>query len=118
MKRHKGNVADLLITGICILAMTAVMLSYMHSVELIQQKTQVGQLGRKYILRMETVGYLTAEDRTALMQELSDLGVTQADCEGTTLSPVSFGEPIALRIRGKLKGEYAFEEYRASTAKN
>ncbi|MCH5343312.1 MAG: hypothetical protein J1E64_04670 [Acetatifactor sp.] len=118
MRKREGNVGDLLITGICILAMTVVMLAYMDSVELLQQKSQVGQLARKYILRMETVGYLTAEDKTALTQALSDLGVTEIDYTDTTLSPVSFGEPILLRIQGNLKGEHAFEEHRASTAKN
>lgn len=118
MKKREGNVGDLLITGICILAMTVVMLAYMDSVELIQQKSQVGQLARKYILRMETVGYLTEEDRTALSQALTDLGVTEIDYADTTLSPVSFGEPITLRLQGKLKGVHAFEEHRASTAKN
>lgn len=118
MRKREGNVGDLLITGICILAMTVVMLTYMDSVELLQQKSQVGQLARKYILRMETVGYLTAEDKTALTQALFDLGVTEIDYADTTLSQVSFGEPITLRIRGNLKGEYAFEEHRASTAKN
>ena len=118
MEKREGNVGNLLITGICILAMTVVMLSYMDSVELIQQKSQVGQLARKYILRMETVGCLTVEDRTALTQELFDLGVTEIDYADTTVSEVPFGEPITLRIQGKLKGEYAFKEHRASTAKN
>ncbi len=118
MKRREGNVGDLLITGICILAMTVVMLAYMDSADLLQQKSQVGQLARRYILRMETVGYLTAEDRTALSQSLVDLGVTEIDLADTTVAQVDFGDPIVLRIRGNLKGAYAFEEYRTSTAKH
>ena len=104
--------------GICILAMTVVMLSYMECVSLIHGKTEVNQLARKYILRMETVGYLTAEDKTALCQELDSMGVTEIDLSGTTLSQTSYGAPIYLQISGKLKGEYVFEERRVSTAKN
>lgn len=110
--------ADLLSAGLCILGMTVVMLSYMENVSLIHQKTEVGQVARKYILRMETVGYLTASDETALQQELTSLGVTEIDLDGTTLHEMSYGSPITLEISGKLKGEYAFEEKRVSTAKN
>ncbi len=118
MRKNKGNIASLMIAGICILAMTVVMLSYMESVSLIQQKTEVSQLARKYILRMETVGYLTSDDATLLRQELAALGVTEISFSGTTLSEVSYGMPITLCIRGKLKGEHIFEEKRTSTAKN
>lgn len=118
MRKQRGNVADIMSAGICILAMTVVMLAYMDNVSLIHQKTEVSQLARKYILRMETVGYLTASDQTALRQELSSLGVTEIDLEGTTLNAMSYGSPIALEISGKLKGEYVFEEKRVSTAKN
>ena len=81
-------------------------------------KTEISQLARKYILRMETVGYLTTEDNTSLCQELSAAGVTEINLSGTTQSEVSYGVPITLQISGKLKGEYLFEEKRTSTAKN
>lgn len=118
MKQQRGNVGSLLTAGFCILAMTVVMLSYMESVSLIQQKTEVSQLARKYILRMETVGYLTMEDSTLLCQELAAAGVTEINLSGTTQSEVSYGLPVTLQISGKLKGEYRFEEKRTSTAKN
>ncbi len=118
MRTQKGNVSDIMTTGLCILAMTAVMLAYMNSASLIHQKTEVSQLARKYILRMETVGYLTARDCVTLCQELDAVGVTEIDLGTTTLHQVSYGAPITLQISGKLKGEYAFEEKRVSTAKN
>ncbi len=118
MKKESGSVADLMATGICILAMTVVMMAYMDSVELLHRKAEVSQLARKYILRMETVGYLVPRDRTAMCQELSDVGVTEIDLGDTSLHGVSYGQPITLHIRGKLKGEYVFEEKRMSTAKN
>lgn len=105
-------------TGICILAMTAIMFAYLDNVRLIGQKTEVSQIARKYILRMETVGMLTEEDRAALCEELEAAGVTELRLEGTTLLRAGYGEPIALKIQGKLKGEYAFTENRMSTAKH
>lgn len=118
MKKQEGNISELLATGICVLAMTIVMLAYLDNVALIQQKTEVSQLARKYILRMETVGYLTGEDKTTLQQELMDIGVSDVDLSGSTMQEVSYGEPITLHIRGKLKEQYELEEQRVSTAKN
>lgn len=118
MGRQKGNVSDIMSSGICILAMTVVMLGYMESVSLINQKAAVGQLARKYILRMETVGYLTERDYTLLCQELETIGVSESDLKGTTRHEVAYGAPITLQISGKLKGEHIFEERRFSTAKN
>lgn len=118
MKKQDGNVSQLLAAGICILAMTMLMMAYMGCVSLIQQKTEVSQLARKYILRMETVGYLTDSDRAQLLQELSDTGVTGTDLSETTVNDTPYGEPITLHIRGYLEGRYEFEETRVSTAKN
>jgi len=117
MKREKGNIGDMLASCICMLAMTTLLLAYMGNVGLIFQKAAVGQLARKYILRMETVGELTAADRTALLQELEDLGATEITLDGTS-GRVSYGKPIELMIRGKLEGNYEFEEKRVSTSKN
>lgn len=118
MRREAGNISELLGTGLCILAMTALMMFYLGSVELMQQKSEVSQLARKYILRMETVGFLTQQDEQILCSELTDAGVTGIDLTGSTRSQVSYGESITLRIKGKLKEKYEFKEQRMSTAKN
>ena len=55
-KREPGNVGEILAMGLCVLALTAVMLSYMENVQLIAKKAEVGQLARCYLLKMETVG--------------------------------------------------------------
>lgn len=118
MTRQKGNIGSIMTAGLCMLAMMIVMLAYFDNVELLKQKEEVGQLARKYILKMETVGHLTPEDRAVLTVELENAGVTDIDYEGTTLQTVNYGSPITLQIAGKLKGEYVFVEKRASTAKN
>lgn len=118
MRRQKGSVADILTTGFCILAMTVVMIRYMGCVALVNQKMAVGQLARRYILRMETVGCLPKEDRVALQQELESMGITEVELDGTTFGEAGYGTPITLHITGKMKGEYPFEEIRTSTAKN
>ena len=118
MKKQDGSIGNLMVTGICVLAMTAVMVSYMNCAEIIQQKIKVSQLARKYILKMETTGCLNAQDRIGLCQELENLGVTEINLLGTTVNEVPYSTPIVLEIRGKLRKEYAFEEKRVSTSKN
>ena len=115
---QRGNVGDLMLTGVCMLAMTVMMLAYMDSLELLEQKREVGQLARKYILQMETKGYLTAENSEALKTELEAVGATEISLNGTTVNPVGYGENIILQMEGRLGGEYAFSEKRTSTAKN
>lgn len=118
MRQEKGSIGDIMSAGICMLAMTILMLSYMDNVWLIHRKTEVSQIARQYILKMETVGYLTEEDRIRLGRELEVVGVTELELTGTTMSPVTYGDIITLEIRGRLEGEYDFAEKRISTAKN
>lgn len=118
LRKQKGNIGELMITGICILAMTVTMLSYMEHVSLLQEKAEVVQLARKYILKMETEGYLSTGELALLTNELEAIGITEINCAGTTVNKVTYGESIVLQIQGKLRGEYAFVEKRVSTAKN
>ena len=118
MKRDPGNIANIMITGIFILAMTAIMMSFMDDMQLVQQKMEINQIARNGILRMETVGYLSSEDQMVMRQELEKQGVTDLDLGGTTMNEVGYGEKITLEIRGLLGGKYAFEEKRVSTAKH
>ena len=118
MKKEKGNVGDIMASGLCMLAMTVVMLAYMGNVSMVNRKAAVSQIARKYILRMETTGELTAADFTALSQELESVGVTELDLSGTTVDKVAYGDTIVLVIRGKLEGEHEFEEKKISSAKH
>lgn len=118
MKQEKGSIGDILSAGICMLAMTALMFAYIGDVRLIHQKSEVSQIARQYILKMETVGYLTEADRIRLRRELDEAGVTELELAGTTIAPVAYGDIITLEIRGRLEGEHDFEEKRISTAKH
>lgn len=117
MKKEKGNIGDLMAACICMLLMTVLLVAYMDSVRLIDEKTEINQIARQYILRMETVGMLTESDRLLLSKELEEAGASEVSLEGTTLERVGYGEEIVLKIKGKLRGVYGFEEKRISTAK-
>lgn len=117
-KRESGNIGELLTMGLCVLALTVVMLSYMENVQMIGKKAAIGQLARGYLLKMETVGCLEEPDRVRLTAELEALGLTQIDYEGSTLEPAGYGNRITLQIHGKIGEQYDIWEKRVSTAKN
>lgn len=134
-KKSKGSVVDVLTVGICVLAMSIIMTAYLNSLGLVNTKMEVSQLSRKYILRMESVGYLTAADRIGLTSELMELGVSDVDLGGTTFYEVDYGSPVILNIEGVIHGretnldkglfgtifrekEFVFRDVRMSTAKN
>ena len=132
---HKGVVMDVLAVGICIIAMTIMMMVCLGSNALLDRKAQISQTARKYILKMEAIGYLTADDKLALTQELKELGASEIDLTGSTVNEVDYGTPIYLVIRGRIAGTrmetgnglfqttfksslYEFEERKMTTAKN
>lgn len=118
LKKQEGNVVELIATGLCILAMCAIMMYFFEYMDVIGQKNEAVGLARKYILRMETVGCLVENDRQSLIRELEEIGIEEIALDGTTFRPVTYGQPVALMIKGKLKGGYFFEERKMSTAKN
>lgn len=99
------------------LSMAVLMMSFLDEMQLLQQKSEVRQLARHFLLRMETTGGLLEEDRQELERELAGLGVTEVDLSGTSLGLSGYGAKIVLQIQGKLGGTNAFEERRVSTAK-
>lgn len=118
MKEEAGNVGDFMAACICMLMMSALLLSYVDSVRLIDSKSEINQIARKYILKMETVGRLTEVDEAALLEELAAAGASEVRLEGTTMHRVGYGSAIVLRVRGKLGGTYEFDEKRVSAAKH
>lgn len=133
-KKSQGNVMNLVTIGLSILAMTIVVTAYLQCTELMLKKTEVSQVSRKYILKMETEGYLSQSNENAMIQELRNLGVQNIDLTGTTQSPVTYGDTIILSIRGNIRMNMVdveevwnggnstrtlkLEEKRMSTAKN
>lgn len=134
MNKNKGSMMDFLSPLLCFLAFTIIVTGFFNVMKTISQKDEVSQVARQYILRMETVGYLTDSDRVSLIHTLADMGVSNIDLTGTTTSDVGYGNPIILNISGTLKmssldgsnltnfvfqeTEAPINERRMSTAKN
>lgn len=133
--KREGSVLDFMAVGICIIAMSLVMMAMFSCANMLQKKSDISQINRRYLLRMETVGYLTPEDKGKLLDELNQLGLQQISLCDTTCTPVNYGDEIVLHIKGTMKGEIggnaeglfqrglqkkdiAVEERKTSTAKN
>lgn len=56
------------------------------------------RMGRKYMLHMETDGYLTAENKNELIRGLESIGVRNISLAGTTMQSVEYGSEINLMI--------------------
>ncbi|MBQ4258770.1 MAG: hypothetical protein IJB84_00695 [Lachnospiraceae bacterium] len=118
MKKETGVAGEFPVVCLCLLALTVLLFSYLGSVKLIQQKETLGQIARKYILIMETFGYLGQQDRQNLMVELEEMGLEQISLAGTSTSQRNYGDEVALIIRGVLEDGTRVVEERYSTAKN
>ncbi len=118
MIAEKGSIGDFLAVCVGLLLMCVLLVSFLDSVGLINEKAEVDQIARKYILRMETCGQLAAADKANLCMELENAGVSEISLEGTSETKVPYGGTITLNINGKLRGDIEFHEKRVSTAKH
>lgn len=75
--------------------------------EVFRTREQISQTARAYLLEMETTGYLSASRMEKLSKELRGCGLKEVSLQGSTVSPVSFGEQIQLVITGKLENSIA-----------
>ena len=62
----------------------------------------VYQLSRRYILQMETEGFLSSTLESSLRADLADAGMSNISLSGTTTSEVEYGNVIFLKITGYL----------------
>ena len=110
--KKQNALGDMLVCMMTILFMFIVLyicIDVYSQVNIAIEKTRIE---RKYIFAMETEGYLTPEKEAELLNELSNLGVTDISLEGTSKSPVGYSEKIVLCVNGKLNvsGKYGISE--------
>lgn len=106
-KREAGFsiVNDGLMLLITVFAVVIVVMYSIGQVKILNDKDEISLIMRKYIIRMETNGYLTKEDNEALEHELTEVGLTEIDITGTTLEEVNYGDIIYLKVKGNLVEE-------------
>lgn len=96
--KEEGTVGDFIAILIAILAGIIIMLAAIGFSGDGKKKTEIDDLGRTAILRMDDTGCLTAEMRNDLTAALTELGCRNIDYSGTTMLPADYGSPIYLKV--------------------
>lgn len=104
VKKKEGK-SSFAIILICFLGVFLLMMTQMDSTTNINRLQKVEQIGREYLLRMESDGYLTSTDRIELNSELTSLGYVSNVNITAPISEVGYGERIALKIEYDLEVE-------------
>ena len=105
MKKRKGSIVDILPSMIMVIAAVMLIMVFFDLYQILSLNEDVKQIARKYMLTMETMGYLDPANQTTLVQELSDLQVTDIDLTGSTMSDAEYGIAVYLQISCKLPME-------------
>lgn len=102
-KKKEGSsvIENMLVALLGIVMTTAFLVIVFGAFASISDKWNMNQVAREYLLLMETEGYLTATDKTNLIQELEECGLYNISLTGTTTSEVDYGTRIYLKISGK-----------------
>ena len=105
-KKTKGELDNMLGTVVFILVIAIILFSFINYNNAISKKQKINLIARQYLLRMETVGYLSSDDMEAMAQELSEMGfygnpekgntepVGNGNFSGTTINRVGYGNEI------------------------
>ena len=88
-----------------VIAAVMLIMVFFDLYQILSLNEDVKQIARKYMLTMETMGYLDPPNQTTLVQELSDLQVTDIDLTGSTMSDAGYGNAVYLQIYCKLPME-------------
>lgn len=99
-KKLKGF-ENLISSIVAMTVLMSMMLFYVSAVAEVEKQMEISVLGRRYIMQMETKGFLSAEDGNRLKNELDLLGVYDLSFEGTTLSPAGYNKTVILSVQGK-----------------
>ena len=101
LKRKDKGILDQFLPAIVVIVLLAVLWTgSMVSASNIDRSSDIQQVARTYLLRMETDGCLTEENRNLMIAELEALDMEQIDLTGTSFTNVGYGNRIRLVIRG------------------
>jgi hypothetical protein len=133
LKKRRSGVGNMLSCMLGILLLFMVVYLGLDMYARMNLAIKKSRIERKYILYMETYGYLTAEKQSGLTKELSDMGVVNISYAGTTMTPAAYGQEVVLSVSGEIhldaiagiqgfsfirEGGEGFRIYQKSTAKN
>jgi hypothetical protein len=100
-KRKDKGILEQFLPAIVVIVLLAVLWTgSMISASNIDRSSDIQQVARTYLLKMETDGCLTQENSNLLIADLEALDMEQIDLTGTSMSDVGYGNQIRLVIHG------------------
>ncbi|URZ16318.1 hypothetical protein [Clostridium felsineum] len=99
--KKEGGVQIVIATLIGILIMSSVFLYFVSNIIPINATYKAETIARKYMLKIEEDGYLKEENSEKMINEFASIGISNIDISGTTLSPVTYGESVYLKVKYK-----------------
>lgn len=84
-----------------ILVMSVVFVFFISNIVPIKKSTDAEAIARKYMLKMEQNGFLTADNEASMVSDFNNIGINNIDISGTTLTQVNYGDDVYLCITYK-----------------
>ena len=98
MRRKKGEIDQYVIIVLGILSFFIITIASLNYVGSTDKYITANQIARKYILKIESNGYLTPENTIKLKSELTNQGFSNIDLTGTTMAEVKNVDDVFLFI--------------------
>ena len=102
-RKDKGILEHFLPALIIIVLLAVLWTGSMISASNIDRSSDIHHVARTYLLRMESDGCLTEENKSLLIAELEALDMTEIDLTGTSFTDVGYGNQVRLVIKGHVK---------------
>lgn len=103
MKKDKGNIMSIFPPLFSIIAVAIMLVFYIGWMGNVARNDEVRQVGREYMLAMETEGQMSSSMESAMRSDLSAKGLKNINLSGTTTTDVGYGNEIFLCVKGDLE---------------
>ena len=104
-KKDEGIIDQALGILLTMIFVVILVLGCMYYSNWITTKNNNDATCRKYMLKMESDGYLDNKNKSELIRDLNNLGVTNIDLSGTTQTETTYGSQVILRVKGTINLE-------------
>lgn len=98
LKKESGDMADVFAAGLVIIAATFLVLVFIGFSKSVQMRMHLDNVAKKYLYQMESIGYMTAENESNMIEDFKDYGATVQINDATTMQRVKYGDTVTLDI--------------------
>lgn len=100
LRKRKGELPEhMIVVFLGILSFFIIILASMNDISAIDKYIEANRVARKYMLKVESSGYLNQDNANKLKNELENLGLSNINLSGTTMTEVNNGEDVYLDIK-------------------